>query len=403
MTRADPARVDRRTSLTRRLMIAALVLLVGALAVRHSLGLALSDRNPKLALRLDGENAFARADAARALVRGSTDPADRRDAYFLARSALARDAGNVTALASLGMASDDAAEVTAAFNAAARLSRRDLPTQLWLIETAVARGDVVRALTHYDIALRTNRSAPSVLFPVLVEAASDGKLRPEIARILSNRPLWGGLYLQQLAQSGDRQGAADLFALLKRRGIGTGDSADAALYARLMEVNAYDIAWRVYAATHPGIERNGVRNPRFAEQPLAPTPFDWQVSDNEFVNSRIEHIGGHRGNLVFATAAGEGGEAARQLLVLQRGSYLLEVMAGPITLGDGEPPSLAIVCRESDNLLVRRPLAANAAAHARFTVPAGCVAQTLTLTVPAASSLGTVEGAIRQLRIIRAG
>lgn len=395
------ARADLRTSLSRRTALAGLVLLVGVFAVRHSLGLALSDRRPEIALQIDGENAFVRADAAKALLR-SGDPEDRRKAYGLAQGALARDAGNVTALSALGISSDDAAEVTGAFNASARLSRRDLPTRLWLIETAVARGDVVGALTHYDIALRTNRSAPSVLFPVLVEAAADGELRPEIARMLSNRPPWGALYLQQLAQSGDRQGAADLFIRLKRRGIDTGRDADAALYARLIEINAYDTAWDLYAAGHPGSDRNNVRNPRFAEQPAAPTPFDWQVAENEFVNTRLELIGDGQGNLVFATAAGEGGEAANQLLVLEPGSYRIEIVAGAIA-SDGAAPYLSIICRGSGQSIVRQPLRAGGSARARFAVPSGCPAQTLNLTVPAASSLGTVEGTVRQLRIIRAG
>ncbi|RYY12233.1 MAG: hypothetical protein EON55_12710, partial [Alphaproteobacteria bacterium] len=258
----------------------ALVLLVGALAVRHSLGMALATKRPELALQLDRENATVLAQAALTLVQGEATP-QRRKALDLARAALARDAGNVNALAAFGLASDKPKQVAAVFTVADRLSRRNLIVQVWMIENAVAKGDVSGALRQYDIALRTSRAAPSMLFPVLVDATSNDQLLPAIAKTLAQRPLWGGLYLQQLAQSGkDLHRIALLFTILKQQGVATGAAADTALYTRLLEAQLFDDAWKVYASDHRGAQHAAVRGDTFGEDPVVKTPYDWQLSDN---------------------------------------------------------------------------------------------------------------------------
>jgi hypothetical protein len=385
-----------------RLALALLVLLIGVLAARHGLGLALSGSRPALALRIDAENAFPRAQSALALVEGHSDAASRAKAREMARGTLRRDAGNVIALAALGLATDGPAQAGAIFTAAESLSRRNLITQLWMIEHAVSRNDVAGALHHYDIALRTSRSAPSILFPVLVEATTDDALLPEIARTLAQRPLWGGLYLQQLAQSGsDRHRIAVLFATLKRRGIPTGAAADAALYARLLEAQLFDDAWSLYAAEHGSAPRDGVRGSLFSEQPEVATPFDWQVNDGDSVSARIEQVSAGKGELVFTTAAGEGGEVAKQTLVLTPGNYTVQVDAEGIETADAQPPYVTLACLPAGTELLRKPIGPRDGSTATFTVPANCRAQTLSLVAQAASGLGTVSGTVRAVRLSR--
>ena len=136
-----PASADWRSAGWTKAFAVALVLLVGVLAVRHSLGMALATKRPELALQLDRENATVLAQAALTLVQGEATP-QRRKALDLARAALARDAGNVNALAAFGLASDKPKQVAAVFTAADRLSRRNLIVQIWMIENAVAKGVV---------------------------------------------------------------------------------------------------------------------------------------------------------------------------------------------------------------------------------------------------------------------
>src|SRR3546814_1290750 len=66
-----------------------------------------------------------------------------------------------------------------------KLSRRDLRTQLMAIELAVAQGDISGALRHYDIALRTKKNAPELLFPVLTSALPDPRSEERTSELQS--------------------------------------------------------------------------------------------------------------------------------------------------------------------------------------------------------------------------
>lgn len=402
MTGSMPGASNWRDAGWVKALVVGLVLLVGALAVRHSAGLVLAEKQPRLALRIDGENAHVQANAALALVTNQPTPEERKEARALASRALARDAGNVDALVALGVASDDQKQVAAAFTASERLSRRNLLTQLWLIESAVSRNDVPSALRHYDIALRTARSAPAILFPVLVNATTNDVLLPEIVKTLSRRPLWGELYVQQLAQSGpDQERIVALFTALKRRGIPIGAAAESALYARLLETQRFDLAWSVYAAGHRGTSRDAIRDGQFVEQASAPAPFDWQLTNNEFVNARIEQVSADKGELIFATSAGEGGEVAKQMLVLPNGNYMANVDVKQIEMADAAAPYLRVTCLPSGAELIRMPLPSNTMRAMRFSVPSGCPAQMLSLVVQPAAGLAAVNGAISSVQVTR--
>lgn len=236
-----------------------------------------------------------------------------------------------------------------------------------------------------------------------MNAAGDPAITAALARTLVQRPPWGGLYLQQLAQSGmDRSRAAALFTILKRQGVATGAAADAALYARLIEAQLFDDAWNVYMADHRGAGRDTLRNPTFAHQPSSPTPFDWQPSDNEFLSARIDQAMDGKGELAFSTVSGEGGEIARQMLVLRPGAYRIDVDAA-IKGADAGPPYLRLTCEPSDTELLRMPLTPQGRSGGRVTVPITCRAQLLSLVVQPASSMAEVNGTVRQVRITRTG
>src|SRR3546814_19191893 len=80
------------------------------------------------------------------------------------------------------------------------LSRRDLRTQLMAIELAVARDDIPSALRHYDIALRTKKNAPDLLFPVLTSAPTNPTIRTELVKTLGRRPKWSNYFISHSAR-----------------------------------------------------------------------------------------------------------------------------------------------------------------------------------------------------------
>jgi len=144
------------------------------LTVAVSAANALRQVRPDLAHRIMPFDARANAGLAeQASVRMAQDRAARATAAGLAREALSRDVTVVAAWRTLGLELETEGrrgDAERLIRFAERLSRRDLPTQLWLIEANVARNDIEGALAHYNIALRTSQAAADVLFPILVQA-----------------------------------------------------------------------------------------------------------------------------------------------------------------------------------------------------------------------------------------
>jgi len=83
-----------------------------------------------------------------------------------------------------------------------KISRRDFGTQLMLIETAVQGGDVRKALTHYDVALQTNKSADNILFPILAGAIEDPAVRSEFRAFIKTGHPWIGSFLGYAIRAG---------------------------------------------------------------------------------------------------------------------------------------------------------------------------------------------------------
>src|SRR3546814_3599342 len=69
------------------------------------------------------------------------------------------------------------------------------------IELAVAQGDISGALRHYDIALRTKKNAPELLFPVLTSALPDPAIRTELVKTLGGQPKWAAGFIHHAARS----------------------------------------------------------------------------------------------------------------------------------------------------------------------------------------------------------
>ena len=375
------------------------VLLVGAAAVSKSAGLALATRSPDTALRVDPSNSIALAQAALRDVQVDQSAAARERVRGMAARAIRRDAANATALSALGLATADGVAANKMFLASEALSRRSLLTQLALIEQSVARNDVAAALTHYDIALRTSPGSASILFPVLVEAVSDAELLPAIAKKLAARPAWGETYLMQLAQVGTAlPNAASLFVGLARMGHAPNASATATLYQRLIEAQRYDDAWRMYAAARPAASRTGVRNGDFRTANDNQTPFDWVPTTESPVTVNFESGAAGGGRLSFSSPLGEGGTAARQLLLLGAGTHVIQATAYGIKAAADARPYFKLDCAAGGVELGRVPLTAaersNGLVNFRVAVPATCKAQWLSLVLQPSSSSESIEGAI---------
>jgi len=384
------------------------VAVLGWTSVTHSLALAIADQDPARAHDLapgDGR-ITARLAEARFLdsqARNVPDTSGR-----LAQRALAQDPTAVRAVATIGLKAQSRGDTPLArrlFAYAEMLSRRHLPTQLWAIEDAVARGDVPGALRNYDIALRTSKVAPDLLFPVLGSAIADPAIRSQLLVTLSKKPAWAPAFLTWVSSNGTNpQANAALFLGLRHAGMPVSSEATAAAIQGLIAAGAVDKAWEFYAAIRTGVDRRLSRDPRFTADLSAPSRFDWQPANDQTIVTSIQHDP-QGGIFDFSVSPSGGGMLVQQMQVLPAGTYRIEGHSIGIEQPDVSLPYWVLTCGDGHEL-GRVVIPNSAQAHGnfagRFIVPTGCSVQTLALMARPSDQIGGVAGQIDRIRLMPA-
>lgn len=368
--------------------------------LRQSLADVVRPIDPALALRLDSDNADVAASRAEQLLR--LDPSNRAEAETLARRALRRSPVSAAGARMLATARDVAGDpgmARALMVYSESQSRRDLPTQVWLIQEAVEHDDIPRALHHYDIALRSSEATKPFLFPVLVKAIAQPPVVKGLIDTLAARPQWAAPFLNVASQEAqDLDGLAQLLQGLAGRGYPLAAAVVAQASARMVDAGRYDSAWLVYAASHGHPARTIVRDPSFAHiEVYGASPFEWTIIGGNGLTAQSSRLGAWDA-LTYTAATGAGGVIARQLLLLPRGSARL---AGRAYQGaaNGSPAQLRLTCAGSGQPIMTR--AANQALYIQdFAVPADCPAQWLEVIVDGGDSPLGSSGAIGDIRIL---
>lgn len=269
-------------------VVLAITLALGAaaFALQKAIVQVFAGSSPALALSLSPHD--ARATRVQfdvdMLTNGTGFPRNPTTAADQARRALAHeplDAGVVRMLAiSLGLSNE--AKIAPLMHLAERISRRDLLNQLWLVEDAVSRRNIARALVHYDRALSVHPEAGEQLFPILTSAIGERDIRQALVPYLrADRP-WAISFLVYAAQhSKDPTYVAQTYlsyggnrASAKHRALGQ------LILNRLVALRyypaAYEFALRLVpdavAFVRPGF------SPATFDQKFA--PFSWAIDPN---------------------------------------------------------------------------------------------------------------------------
>lgn len=368
-----------------------LVIVIGALLIWGAIVIGISgiarSGNPELALRISPTDSRAMTYLAdRLLIKDPTSVRHDRPLQ-LARAALLNDQTNVSALRILGFSAPKQ-DQRAIFELSNRLSRRDLATQLWLIDYHVGREDAPSALAHYDAALRTSTVAPQLLFPVLAKASGDATLAPQIGDVLAKRPPWADGFLTDLLfSSPSADTLLTIFQHVKRNGGKVQPAQTDGLMARMLRDYRFDLLRDAYfvAGGHDKLIGTHVNNGDFSSEPSL-LPFNWLLaSDGAFYAGRAKNDSNASDNrLAVQASEGNGGEAARQLLMLPAGRYSLASTSGSVL---SMSLSWKVICATKtgatllDISLPPSPNTSNAL-RSQFSVPAtNCAAQSLSLQV----------------------
>lgn len=385
----------------------AVVAWLGYFSTSISLGNALLS-NPRLAHSLAPGNGQLTGRLAQRLLTPNASPVTRERAARLARLALEQDGTSVHAVSTLGLHAQLAGNVKSArqlFAYSQKLSRRDLATQLWAIEDAVAREDIPGALNHYDIALRSSKAAPGILFPILASAINDAKIRDALSKVLVTKPAWGEPFIDYVAGSGpDPVAAAILMNRARRTGVPVSEAARAGVVGALIAGGHLDEAWSYYATLHRGADKRQSRDPNFKNETASPTQFDWTPVGEAGVSASIQR-GQDGGVFSFTAPSSVGGAALQQLQLLPPGTYRLSGHSADIEQSEGSRPYWTLRCRDGRELgRVSLPNSNvdNGRFSGAFTVPAECVSQALTLVVRPSDAVSGVYGQIDEVRLLPA-
>ena len=308
-----------------------------------------------------------------------------------ATAALQREPVNAVAARTLGLLAarrGDAAQANRLMRYSEMLSRRDLLTQLWMIEANVQQNNIGEALRHYDRALRTSESARELLFPILIDAAASPGVTPQLGRLLAARPAWWQDFVTRLVTDGRSSLAIEAIVLAMRLDPANAEERSllGAAVNRLAQLGDYPRALDLYRRAGGGAGNALVRNGDFeAENRFA--PLDWVLGDSSGAGGMMQPglPGGGRGLLMVVEAGSAGGTIARQLLVLPPGSYRFSALAGRVSGDDRPKVTLACVRTNATLFDLRLPASgpAGQAISQDFTVGgAACPAQWLVISAP---------------------
>lgn len=348
--------------------------------------------------------ASAQAGAASDILEGhGADPSAIADSKAHAIAALRLNPINVIAVRTLGLATalqNQDAAASRDFGYALRLSRRDVPTQMWFIERAVDRNDIAGALHHYNQAMTTSIASRQMLVPILVQAAAIPAVAEQLIPLLRRKPDWWGDFTHQLI--GTTSDPASLYRVARGLRLHSSDTEHPDFLPRIVQrlVTAGELGkaldlYRFDKATPSSIVNNG----HFEQADTMP-PIDWQYADEPDLAGVRQGRPDGKGTALFLVAqAGRGGTVAEQLVWLSPGRYRLSMTIGDMPAGNaGSLAQLTLRCEGAD----KRPittisLPAAPAGGRSFTTeflvpPASCPVQRLGI-VAAGSLTGTGDAA----------
>lgn len=391
-------------------------------ALAAAASIIFATRDARLAGALGVTSAEGLAAEAQAILARPATPRSLRRSELLAREALSKQPVNVTAWRDLGLiaaAGNNAPRAEHFFEYAEHLSRRDLPTQLWLIEDCVRRGDISGALQHYDRALRTSPRTSQLLIPVLVEAAQKPPITRRLGDLLAARPPWWPAFFGQFVAA--VRSPVSLASLAARLRLNPANAGEHDLLkgtiVRLDQLGAYREAYALYRVATPGAPEQPapIRNGNFEAADALP-PFDWSLADGVgLAATREPRPSGKNIALHLVADGSRSGEVARQTLLLPAGSYKLSVVAGDVSAASKVNPTLQLQCSSPLDgpaqalLELRFPDAPSAGTRFQrtFKVPTNCRSQLLVISVEATSLDDSAEPTdppwIDDLTIERAG
>lgn len=363
-----------------------LTLGAAAAAASFSASYALEQRDPALALRLDRDNPEALIGQSEAVLSDPGASLDNEEVLAAARASIGVLPLNAPAFrmfASSSATSDGIEQFESQVAMSDRLSRRDLATQLFLIEAAVQNRDIRAAMRHYDTAMRIRESSRGLLLPVLSSAIRSPDIRGEIVPYLRDRAPWIGEFIRHaIANANDPR---DVVRLIDEGGGMPQGEFFAKLHTQLLSrfVNEGDLAGaKAYFETVRPEGRDILDSLAMTAASTATlyAPVTWQVFTVGSVESMFFALPDGGFELSSEIEPGFSGPIARRLTALSPGDYRVSAPVRAEDVAPGAMIALQVACDDGPILNQSIEIGDGGPLTADFTVPAGCATQLVTLS-----------------------
>ena len=297
-----------------------------------------------------------------------------------------------------------AARAQGLFTEAARRDPRSAAARYFLAQLYLSSGKPEEGLRHATVLVRLVAGGSAVLVPAIATYAQSPGAVPTLRAMFARDHLLRDAVLSDLARDA---GNYDLIVSLAGDDIGKSDPAAGPgwkerLLTVLVERGDFARARALWLRIS-GLPKApaGIVNPQFARL-AAPAPFNWTFGNGEFgfaepaANASLQVVYYGRTN----------GQLASQTLLLAPGAYQLRMRVMRESDND-QASGLAwtLSCGKATDVLLNlpvgegkgsaRPIAAN------FTVPAGCLSQTIKLVATASEYAASEQVNFSNFQLVR--
>lgn len=291
------------------------------------------------------------------------------------------------------------------FLLAEKTSRRDLPTQLYLISVD-ARGKRVKpAIARMDRTLRVSKVGRQQLYPILAQQLTIPNSREAIAQLVDRKSPWLPDFLSYVVDT-DTPPEAIARAAVALGGYPVEEGRRIFEQTLLRSLNSraqFDAMAEllpVLKDVPASLLTTAALNRETLDENAA--PLAWQLGDNAAITVYTAIDPDGAGSLAIGMAGGTSGLAARKLVMLEAGPHVLRVSqsAGGNETGVETAvarPEWTVACLDADPPQQLLSFG-GAATSGRFTVPAGCPMVQISLTVRSPDE-ATANLAIDSVRI----
>lgn len=274
------------------------------------------------------------------------DPA----AYQLARSAYSSEPLNPVALRMMALEMAESGKDEAAqrlMELTSQLSKRERVANIWLAQRFANAGENEKALSHYDMLLRTSRAAVQQIVPVLTANMADEEMVGPVAQLMRRDPPWAFVFWNRLVRTTPAlANAAKLRLQLADTNISTNTESDALLVSNLIAAGQFENGLKLARSLNRlDIEQGGISNASFAALPKL-APADWELVSEGERGASIDARGD--GNLLISALPGASGLVARQLVQIPNGRQSLSV-TGLSGLDGGAAVMLQLSCASGES------------------------------------------------------